>query len=201
MTSSSKNRLCARWGCGRQATQEKPLCYDDWLQWDTWELEECPRCQWFLEGPDFWGPFRPVELNLEHPDFCAQCRYVALVEAGRVGINPDQPPENRPIASHAQLVRRVRYVYVLKLSDGSFYVGRTTDLTIRLQEHGDGLQRQTKGKDPRLVYYESFEGKRDSVNEREAELSEMNQSWVGRRRLRQMIERFRAPLRLLDLEA
>jgi predicted GIY-YIG superfamily endonuclease len=154
-----------------------------------------------LEESDFWGPLRPDELNLEYPDFCAQCRYVALVDAGRVGVNPDHPPENRPIASHAQVVRRVRYVYLLKLSDGRFYVGQTSDLTIRLQEHRDGTQRQTKGKDPRLVYYESFEGNRDSVNEREAELAKMNQNGFGRRRLRQMIERFRGPLRLLDLEA
>ena len=46
-----------------------------------------------------------------------------------------------------------------------------------------------------------YEGERDSVNEREGELIEMNQSGAGRRRLRQMIERFRAPLRLLDPEA
>jgi predicted GIY-YIG superfamily endonuclease len=144
---------------------------------------------------------RPDELNLEYPDFCAQCKYVTLVAAGRVPINPDHPPENRPIAAHAQLVRRVRYVYVLKLSDGSFYVGQTTDLTIRLQEHRDGIQRQTKGKDPRLVYYEPFEGQRESANEREGELIKMNQTGAGRRRLRLMIEHFRTPLRLLDLKA
>jgi predicted GIY-YIG superfamily endonuclease len=154
-----------------------------------------------LEEHDFWGPFRPDELNLEYPEFCAECRYVALVEAGRVGINPDHPPENRLIAAHIQLVRRARYVYVLKLSNGSFYVGQTTDPTIRLQEHRDGMQRQTKGKDPRLVWYESFEGERDAVKEREEELTRMNLAGAGQRRLRQMIERFRAPLRLLDLEA
>ena len=103
--------------------------------------------------------------------------------------------------THARIVRKARYVYVLKLSDGSFYVGQTTDLTIRLEEHRDGIQRQTKGNDPRLVWYESYEGDRDVVKEREEQLTRMNLGGAGRRRLRLMIERFRAPLRLLDLEA
>jgi len=77
----------------------------------------------------------------------------------------------------------------LKLSDGRFYVGQTSDLIIRLQEHRDGMQRQTKKKYQRLAYYESFEGNRDSVNEREAELAKMNQSGFGHLRLRQMIKR------------
>ena len=72
---------------------------------------------------------------------------------------------------------------------------------IRLQEHRDGAQPQTRGKAPRLVWYESYEGERDSVNEREGELTRMNLDGASRRRLRQMIDRFRAPLRLLDLEA
>jgi hypothetical protein len=70
-----------------------------------------------------------------------------------------------------------------------------------LQEHRDGIQRQTKGEDPKLVYYEPFEGERDVVNKREKALTGMNLGGAGRRRLRLMIERFRAPLRLLDLEA
>ena len=92
-------------------------------------------------------------------------------------------------------------MYLLKLSDASFYVGQTTDLAVRLQEHRDGTQRQTKGKAPRQVWYESFEAERDAVNKREDELIRMNLGGAGRRRLRQMIERFRAPLRLVDLKA
>ena len=51
------------------------------------------------------------------------------------------------------------------------------------------------------MWYDSFEEEKDAVNEREGELTVMNQTGAGRRRLRQMIDRFRAPLRLLDLEA
>jgi predicted GIY-YIG superfamily endonuclease len=191
---------CARWGCEKSGTYDKPLCRPDWQQWDAWGLEECARCHWFYVEYEFTGSFRPPELTLRYPDFCGQCTYLVLVETGKVAINPRDPPEDRQIVSHAHIQREVRYVYILKLSDGTFYIGQTNDLVIRLQEHKDGAQRQTKGKHPRLVYYESFEGNREDVDEREDELTQMNQRW-GSRRLRQIIERFRVPLRLLDLEA
>ena len=91
-------------------------------------------------------------------------------------------------------------MYILKLSDGTFYVGQTNDLSIRLQEHRDGQQAQTRGKDPKLVYYKPFEGMRKSVDEREIELTILNSGGTGRRKLRQLIDKFTAPLRLLDLE-
>ena len=110
-------------------------------------------------------------------------------------------PEERPPLAHRPLKRPIRYVYILKLSDNSFYVGQTTDLAIRIREHNDGVQRQTKDKSPRLVHYEQFEGAREAVSAREDELTKLNQTPARRRRLRVMIERFREPLRLLDLEA
>ena len=87
------------------------------------------------------------------------------------------------------------------MSDGTFYIGRTSALAIRLQEHRDGTQGQTRGKDPRLVYFEEFVDQRNEARERENELTVWNQSPEGRRWLRELIEEFRAPLRLLDLEA
>ena len=41
---------------------------------------------------------------------------------------------------------------------------------------------------------------RDEVNKLEKELTDLNQTGAGRRRLRQMIEEFRVHLRLVDLE-
>ena len=192
---------CAAIDCVKAASYDKPLCLAHWRAWDSWELEECIRCRWFVDPLDFDGSFNPRELGLEYPGFCAQCTYLTLVQVGRVPINPDHPPEGRSILSHASINREVRYVYILKLPDGTFYVGLTVDLAIRLQEHRDGLQKQTRGMSPSLVYYEPFEGQRDSVREREGELTQLNQHGAGRRRLRQLIEQFRAPLRLLDLEA
>ena len=52
-----------------------------------------------------------------------------------------------------------------------------------------------------MVYFEQFVDRRDDVRERENELTLLNQTGSGRRRIREMIEEFREPLRLLDLEA
>lgn len=107
-----------------------------------------------------------------------------------------EPPPRIP------LTRLKNYVYVLKnLSDSSYYVGQTNDLRIRYQEHKDGLQEQTKGKHPKLVYFEEYLGEREEVTAREIELTLLNQSPEGQRQLRKLIEDFRVPLRLLDLDA
>jgi transposase-like protein/predicted GIY-YIG superfamily endonuclease len=111
-------------------------------------------------------------------------------------------PEHRPsILAHAPLDRPVRHVYLMKLNDGSFYAGQTTNLPIRVSEHRDGLQSQTRGKDPKLVYFQIFKGDRREVNDRENELTLLSKSPIGCRRIREVIERFREPLRLVDLEA
>ena len=69
-----------------------------------------------------------------------------------------------------------------------------------VKEHADGTQSQTRGKDPWLVYIEGYVGDSRRVNKRERELTLLNQTPTGRRRLRELIHSFRAPLRLLDLE-
>ena len=48
------------------------------------------------------------------------------------------------------------FVYILKCSDNSYYVGSTTDLTKRIEENNNGVgANYTKKKLPvKLVYYE-----------------------------------------------
>ncbi|MBI2856258.1 MAG: GIY-YIG nuclease family protein [Chloroflexi bacterium] len=138
----------------------------------------------------------------EFPFLCDECLGVTLQEMGKgKPWSGGRMPESRPVIAHKDLERPVYYVYVLKLSDGGFYVGQTTSLPVRLKEHKDGLQGHTKGKDPRLVFFETFVGGRGEVNEVENELTLLNKTKAGQRRLREMIERFRAPLKLIDLEA
>ena len=190
---------CARWGCDKNATYDKPLCYEHWLEWEAWELEECNRCHWFYEGDEF-VVYNMTDHIEEYPLMCDDCLVVTLIGNGKGNPWPGKEPEKRPVATHATIERPRRYIYILKLSDATFYVGQTNDLAIRIREHKDGQQRQTKGRDPKLVYYESFEGMRRKVDEREKELIHLNKTGAGRRRLRQIIEEFRAPLRLLNLE-
>jgi putative endonuclease len=50
------------------------------------------------------------------------------------------------------------YVYILEsLSNGSFYVGQTNDLVVRVKKHNKGEVRSTRQKIPwRLVYSEEY---------------------------------------------
>lgn len=56
------------------------------------------------------------------------------------------------------------YVYVLySLSSNAFYVGFTSDLRKRLEEHNKGLNFSTKPQRPWiLIYYEAHSNKEDS---------------------------------------
>lgn len=194
-------QFCARWGCNKSATYDKPLCYEHWLEWEAWELDECNRCHYFYDGGKFVLYDMPDDDVIEeYPLMCDDCLQVTLRDDGRDDPRRGGEPERKPIIAHADIERPIRYVYILKLSDGTFYVGQTNNLGIRLQEHKDGQQTQTRGKDPKMVYYELFEGKRKILDRREIELIVLNSSGTGRRKLRQLIEKFRAPLKLLDLE-
>ena len=52
-----------------------------------------------------------------------------------------------------------RYMYILECADGSYYVGSTIHLEVRLEEHQDGRgANHTKKRLPViLVYFEEFE--------------------------------------------
>ena len=48
------------------------------------------------------------------------------------------------------------YTYVLKLGDGSLYVGSTTDLARRMEQHKSGRGGRTTSLQPgELIYYEA----------------------------------------------
>lgn len=224
-------QLCARWGCEKPATYDKPLCYKHWEEWEDRRLDECSRCHWICDTSEF--ALYDLGVGSEEPGpMCNDCMASHMLETGMV--KPSQVEAHRlklvslmqvwveaghmkpedvlpykqfsikpkpPVPIRIQLKRRVRYVYVLKLSDGTFYVGQTNNLEARLAEHRDGRQQQTQGKEPKLVYFSQFEGARGEVIKLENELTRLNQTEAGQRRLREIIEEFRNPLRSLDLDA
>ncbi|MFA6398139.1 MAG: GIY-YIG nuclease family protein [Patescibacteria group bacterium] len=57
------------------------------------------------------------------------------------------------------------YTYVLKSQkDNKLYIGYSTDLQKRFQEHQKGLVRSTKDRRPfKLIFYEAFKDKRDAI--------------------------------------
>ncbi|MCQ3944545.1 MAG: GIY-YIG nuclease family protein [bacterium] len=68
----------------------------------------------------------------------------------------DRPPATLCVALRAGLMTYMYYTYVLKLSNNDLYIGSTTDLDTRLQQHQHAKVRATKPYLPiKLVYYEA----------------------------------------------
>ena len=57
------------------------------------------------------------------------------------------------------------YVYVLKSKkDGKLYIGFTTDLRLRFQEHKNGKVRSTSYRRPlELIYYEAYKDEKIAI--------------------------------------
>lgn len=56
------------------------------------------------------------------------------------------------------------YVYILRLSDGSLYIGYSTDLKQRVKKHQWGLVSSTKNFRPvKLIFYCAFEQRNKTV--------------------------------------
>ncbi len=125
-TLDAVGKRCAVEGCpvSNGIGYAKPLCYDHWKLFDRWELDECERCHWFLEGPG-------LEEQKNGNPICHDC-----LRREYEGASP------AVVYAHAEVERRVRYLYFLKLSNGSFYIGQTNDLKLRLSEHRDGKRPQ-----------------------------------------------------------
>ncbi len=71
------------------------------------------------------------------------------------------------------------FVYILECSDGSYYIGSTIDLELRLNQHMDGHgANHTKKRLPvKLVYYEKFD-RIDEAFKREKQI----QKWSRRKK-------------------
>lgn len=54
------------------------------------------------------------------------------------------------------------YVYILKLNNGTFYKGSTSNLNNRLIEHRKNKVKSTQGKSPQLIHYECYFLKSDA---------------------------------------
>ncbi|MEK7664307.1 MAG: GIY-YIG nuclease family protein [Patescibacteria group bacterium] len=70
-------------------------------------------------------------------------------------------------------------LYVLQSKkDLSFYIGFTSDLKRRINEHNKGLSRSTKHKRPWvLIYCEIYRARKDA-SEREKKLKEHKNAWI-----------------------
>ena len=79
------------------------------------------------------------------------------------------------------------YVYILKsLKNNSFYIGYTTDLKRRFEQHNNGESQATKSFRPyKLIFYEAFLNKTDAKN-REVYLK----SGYGRKTINKLLNKY-----------
>lgn len=206
---------------GLDRVEECVLCH--WFV-DEWNLDEDNRdsnitneiINALSSEPPGMAPLEWEEAFDRHRDdvrrlgyVCEQCTLRTFLQSSRRPHGPlpdgvtrvasviggqEAPPAHRPRLAQW-------YIYVLELNDGEFYIGYTGDLKRRVEEHKSvrGGAKNARGKEPRLVYFEEYEGGLDFVKSREAYLTKLNLSYSRRRQLREMIEEFQKPLRLLDL--
>ena len=164
---------CAAKGCDKPVTYEKPLCYPHWLEFDSFEIEECEKCHYFSDD------HRSFDYEGDEPVLCWDCR------DGKAVVVHD----------HAPIEIEWRDLYILELDGGDFYIGQTSDVEARLVEHKQGTTQSTKGRNPELVWFKEFRGNKWLVLEREKELTLLKTTHSGRREIIEMILDWQRPLR------
>jgi len=177
-TTEAIGKRCAKDGCDstKGISYEKPICWTHWRDFDSLLIDECSRCHWFDEV--FYEDTTSAGL-------CYECLSRERQKA---------PPAS--IYAHGPVERRVRYLYILKMDGGKWYVGQTNSLELRLQEHLEGNTPSTRGRHPRLVWFEEWIGEYKGLIEREAELTRLTVN--NPRVIRRIVEQWQKPHRLVN---
>ncbi len=85
-----------------------------------------------------------------------------------------------PLARGGTIPIKMYYVYLLKsIKDKGFYIGYSSDLKKRIEEHLKGFVNSTKNRKPlELFYYEAYKTK-DEALAREKKLKNFGSSYKG----------------------
>lgn len=178
--------MCRYFSCSRPIQGHRFLYAEHYRDWKSGLLDECPNC----------GRFKNVEYKL-----CLNCAQ-EQPQARRKSVTAvsDRKARYAPESSKAWTKGDKEtarfFVYILKLDDGSFYVGHTRELRERLSEHRDGRVVSTAGRNPILQYFEILPS-REVATSREAELKEVARS--NPRQIRRIIIGFQDLVRLVQL--
>ena len=179
-------KVCQFWSCNSPIRSNHFLCIKHFDDWDEYLIDKCPSC----------GQYKDVEYPL-----CLNCKLGKIRRKKpfhtAADISKDKKLEYSPTWGKGDKKANAFYVYILKLSNGSFYVGQTRDLRERMSEHRDNKKRTTAGLKPKLVYHEEKHSRYDAVS-RESELKDLAKS--NERQLRKMITEFRDKMREVSLE-
>jgi hypothetical protein len=168
---------CAYIGCTEPTTYERPLCNPHWQAFDRLEIGECDNCHRFHETVE-----EHYDEEFGDRDLCWDCA------AGR----------SVPFHVHMDIEHQERYLYIMKLDGGKYYIGQTTDLEARLGEHKAGLTPSSVGKSPKLVYFQKWIFGKKELKEYESDLILENKS--NPRTIRKMVLKWQRLIRLVHIE-
>ena len=75
----------------------------------------------------------------------------------------------------------MHFVYIIQSQvDGSYYIGETKDVALRVQRHNEGWSRSTKGKRPwNVIYIERYPTRKDALR-REREIKKLEEQKTHR---------------------
>jgi len=179
--------ICRYWSCQERIRSDHFLCIEHYDDYCDGFIDECPKCGRFKDSL--------YELCLD----CAQ------------GRKPNQwkPTTKIPISNHRYKPEHSKawekadkeaarfFVYILKLNDGSFYIGQTRELRERMSEHRDNKTPSTAGKNPRLQFF-AIMPDRETAALAEVELKKLVDS--NPRQIRRMILGFQDLIREVQVD-
>lgn len=160
--------LCQYWSCEQVIKEKYVLCYDHYGDFSEGLLNKCPNC----------GKFKKVLYDL-----CLSC-----AQGLQGGVRTTTQIERDPAWEKKDAEASEFFVYILKQNGKPrFYIGHTRDLEERMMEHSEDKVPSTKGRTPKLYYFERQES-RESAAMREAQLKELFEK--DERELRKIIVQF-----------
>jgi putative endonuclease len=171
-------RLCSFVGCKENVTGKNYLCFKHYQAKNDHLIDQCPSCELFKDAK---YQFCIVCVNKQTPTLHKDPVIPPIVK-NEIKIEHSKAWEKKD-EDAAQF-----FVYILKLNDGTYYVGNTRELRERLSEHKDGKTKSTKGLNPKLQYFEILQT-RQQAEQREVEIKYIYSN--NERQLRRMMLDFK----------
>ena len=182
-----RDNTCGYWECNRPIPYNHFLCAEHYDDWQNYLIDECPKC----------GRFKDAMYDL-----CLDCNNRRPFTPWKPPVAITKPKRYQELEHSEAWAKGDKnaerfYVYILKLSDGTFYVGQTREIRERLSEHRDQKALSTAGRNPKLEYFEILPS-REAAEMREAKLKEINNT--NPRQIRRMIIGFQDIIREIQLK-
>ena len=142
---------CTSIGCAEAAYIDYSLCGHHAQEFSESRLSRCTKCQKF----DQMVP--APNIMTKNAGLCTKCRQEV------------QEADLDSTATGPQL----KYIYVLTLDGGDYYLGQTENLERQIEEHYHGQFPSTAGRNPQLVWSEEWSGLSAKLQERMDKLARL----------------------------